>query len=226
MFCPNCGKKVSSTAKFCSNCGYDLSSVDNDGQETDNLESASKGTQDSEKDNSSSQRICPHCGKEIKEPDTLFCPYCNKRLYENMSKDERKRKDNQRSPLTAGILLLFFGLLGIHNFYLKQTKSGLVKFILISFSLSLFLVNFVNNNDPPVLETCIINFITIVNISDLLRLYWHKTKTKCELVYTTRNWKLLGIICIPVLIILFAIILLSVFVFFSGVFAILLQPEL
>ena len=65
---------------------------------------------------------CSNCGKEIDNIDSL-CIYCG---YQN--KDNRQRY-SVKSRVIAGILGIFVGGLGIHNFYLGYSSKGFIQLL-------------------------------------------------------------------------------------------------
>ena len=69
---------------------------------------------------------CQHCGEQV-DSDAVICPKCGKiinreKLSEEVFKNEPYygHKYRNKSKITAGVLALFFGSLGIHRFYLGQ----------------------------------------------------------------------------------------------------------
>ena len=73
---------------------------------------------------SDSASVCPHCGAPAKMPQNLkYCPQCGA---SNPGARNRYPKDR----LTAGLLALFLGGLGIHYFYLEKTTAGLLSILL------------------------------------------------------------------------------------------------
>lgn len=93
---------------------------------------------------------CYHCGEEIDEND-VFCKYCGTRIigvtyncancgqeiqsidslclncgYQN--KDQRQRY-KVKSRVIAGVLGIFLGGLGIHNFYLGYSSKGFIQLL-------------------------------------------------------------------------------------------------
>ena len=69
---------------------------------------------------------CKYCGEQV-DSDTVICPKCGKvinseKLSEEVFKNEPYygHKYRNKSKITAGVLALFFGGLGIHRFYLGQ----------------------------------------------------------------------------------------------------------
>jgi TM2 domain-containing membrane protein YozV len=101
---------------------------------------------------------CPNCGRETQD-QTKFCGFCGSEMNKPTSKkakpiepevmDEKdvKRKQSQsfnpqsepRSKLVAGLLAIFVGGLGIHNFYLGYTNRGVIQLLLSTVG-SLFLI--------------------------------------------------------------------------------------
>lgn len=67
---------------------------------------------------------CKKCGKMV-EDDISFCPYCGAALKEA---DNEYKKG--KSLLGAGLLALFLGCLGIHNFYLGYNGKAIAQLLL------------------------------------------------------------------------------------------------
>src|SRR5687768_3893429 len=61
------------------------------------------------------EKFCESCGEIIKIRAEL-CPKCG----------VRQRQASTKSKITAGILALFLGGLGVHKFYLGQTGLGIL----------------------------------------------------------------------------------------------------
>ena len=66
---------------------------------------------------------CPHCGAEV-NPDAVMCVACGTKFAE----PEPEMSD--KSKLAAGLLGIFLGGLGIHNFYLGYTGKAIVQLLL------------------------------------------------------------------------------------------------
>lgn len=68
--------------------------------------------------------FCSNCGKEIDEK-AFVCPNCGVKVarYDASS-------NVGKSKIAAGLLALFLGGIGIHNFYLGYTKKGVVQLLL------------------------------------------------------------------------------------------------
>ena len=66
-------------------------------------------------------RYCPHCGAET-GPGAAVCTKCGTALGQPISGE-------QKSKLVAGLLGIFLGGFGIHNFYLGNNKRGVIQII-------------------------------------------------------------------------------------------------
>lgn len=67
--------------------------------------------------------FCSNCGKEVDEK-AFVCPYCGVKLWNDEASCQGKSK------IAAGLLALFLGTLGIHNFYLGYKGKGIAQLIL------------------------------------------------------------------------------------------------
>lgn len=63
-------------------------------------------------------KFCHHCGCETM-PNQLMCTKCGSALVSNQATGEKDR-------VTAGLLAIFLGWLGIHKFYLGYKTQGLI----------------------------------------------------------------------------------------------------
>jgi TM2 domain-containing membrane protein YozV len=92
---------------------------------------------------------CPNCGRETQD-QTKYCGFCGADMNKPSSKKEKpiepevmdekdvKRKQSQsfnpqtepKSKLVAGLLGVFVGGLGVHNFYLGYTNRGIQQLLL------------------------------------------------------------------------------------------------
>ena len=76
-------------------------------------------------------KYCPNCGTELKK-DIKFCPNCGRKVDES-SPETSTSNDNtsqQKSKIGAGLLGIFLGSLGIHNFYLGYTSKAVCQLLL------------------------------------------------------------------------------------------------
>lgn len=67
---------------------------------------------------------CPNCGEEI-DVSMKYCKHCG---YELPSVYKQAR--SHKSKIVAGILGIFIGGLGIHNFYIGETSKGVIQLCL------------------------------------------------------------------------------------------------
>ena len=85
--------------------------------------------------------FCTNCGTQI--PDgSAFCPNCGKNLSEkkevavrseettNTQTSTQTQTTPTKSRLAAGLLGIFLGIFGIHNFYLGYTKKAIIQVLL------------------------------------------------------------------------------------------------
>lgn len=71
-------------------------------------------------------KFCPNCGKET-SPEAVVCVGCGVSLANKTANAEYL---NGKDKIVIGIIALFLGGLGIHNFMLGETKKGIVKIVL------------------------------------------------------------------------------------------------
>ena len=65
---------------------------------------------------------CSNCGAQT-QPGATFCPNCGAAL-------AQYTPDQQKSKMTAGLLGVLLGGLGVHNFYLGYTGKGIAQICL------------------------------------------------------------------------------------------------
>ena len=68
-----------------------------------------------------SKKYCQNCGTEI-DPSSTVCPQCGYQIPPTIIKTS-----HPKSKLVAGLLGLFLGGFGIHNFYLGFTSKGIIQ---------------------------------------------------------------------------------------------------
>ncbi len=104
LFCSNCGKELAEEAVFCPEC-----SVEPD-----------KGF-----------NFCQNCKQPVMNPAAEACFRCGARFHTSPVTTARLSQtgDAKRSKLTAGLLGVFLGWLGIHRFYLGYVGIGIVQIV-------------------------------------------------------------------------------------------------
>lgn len=75
-------------------------------------------------------KFCSNCGKEIKEGGDV-CLHCGKMI------GEKTTPSNAKSKVAAGILGIFLGTFGVHNFYLGYNGKAVAQLLLTILSFGL-----------------------------------------------------------------------------------------
>lgn len=70
-------------------------------------------------------KFCPNCGSEL-EPNAQFCVKCGA----SVAPVAEVNPLNQKSKIAAGLLGIFLGGFGIHNFYLGYTGKAVGQLVL------------------------------------------------------------------------------------------------
>ena len=79
-------------------------------------------------------KYCSNCGKEL-EKGAEFCGNCGKKINETKTKTEKVEGEivgnNQpKSKIAAGLLGIFLGCFGVHNFYLGYTGKAVAQLLI------------------------------------------------------------------------------------------------
>lgn len=80
---------------------------------------------------------CSNCGKKVNEVQDV-CLNCGV----NLRKNKKIDNVNGKSKITAGILGIFLGCYGVHNFYLGYNGKAIAQLLITL--LSLFLLSWVS----------------------------------------------------------------------------------
>lgn len=75
---------------------------------------------------------CRFCGNKLSK-DAKFCQECGKEVVENSEIKAREKTENSynnKSKIAAGLLGIFLGFLGVHNFYLGYNEKAVAQLLL------------------------------------------------------------------------------------------------
>ncbi|MBQ9132554.1 MAG: TM2 domain-containing protein [Clostridia bacterium] len=104
MNCKNCGAPLLPEGEYCTNCG-------------------------TKKEDPKAAQFCTRCGSELTE-GAAFCAQCGAPTNSSAAAPMKTESANCRSKLAAGLLGIFLGVFGVHNFYLGYTKKAVAQVIL------------------------------------------------------------------------------------------------
>lgn len=146
MFCQNCGNQIPEGALFCGNCGTAVNA--GAAAEPVNAEPVNAEPVNAE---TTAQPVNPQPQPTYQppvqpaQPATMFCPTCGAKLPvglavctncgaplggANRAVGATPVNGQQKSKLTAGLLGIFLGGLGVHNFYLGYTGKAIAQIAL------------------------------------------------------------------------------------------------
>lgn len=114
MFCKNCGAQLNENAAFCVNCGV----------------AAGQGN-----------AYCSNCGNAV-APNAAVCLKCGAALgMQGMQGNSAAGivTGAQKSKIAAGLLGIFLGGFGVHNFYLGYTGKAIAQVLMGSLGILLTL---------------------------------------------------------------------------------------
>ena len=154
MFCQNCGSQIPDGAQFCGNCGTAVappSAAEPIPAEPVNSEPtyiepapqpAPQPTQPTYQPpvqpvqpTQQATMFCPTCGAQI-PVGLAVCTNCGAPLgAANRAVGGAPVNGQQKSKLTAGLLGIFLGGFGVHNFYLGYTGKAIAQIALTVFCL-------------------------------------------------------------------------------------------
>ena len=110
--CPKCGSMNADNVSFCSNCGTPFTTSQPVAQYP-----ATPATP---------QKVCVNCHRPI-DVNYASCPYCGAmQTAAQYPQAGFVTPPGSKSKVTAGLLALFLGGLGVHKFYLGQTGLGIL----------------------------------------------------------------------------------------------------
>lgn len=81
-------------------------------------------------------KYCTNCGAELKE-DSAFCPKCGTKVGAKSSSKQtvegtvvNNTNSQPKSKMAAGLLGIFLGAFGVHNFYLGYTGKAVAQLLI------------------------------------------------------------------------------------------------
>ena len=101
MFCKNCGAPMNDNAVVCVKCG------------------CQRGV---------GANFCPNCGQQV-TPGAAVCLHCGVALTYANTGYAAPAAPGAKSKIAAGLLGIFLGGLGIHNFYLGYTTKAVIQLV-------------------------------------------------------------------------------------------------
>ena len=102
MYCKVCGQEIKENQYICLSCGTRVGE---------------------------GNKFCANCGKEVL-PDAMVCLNCGVALKSAGGTSNANWLPIGKDKITAIILCLFLGAIGVHNFYLGERKKGIAKILL------------------------------------------------------------------------------------------------
>lgn len=104
MFCKNCGAQMNDNAVVCVKCG------------------CQRGV---------GANFCPNCGQQV-TPGAAVCLHCGVALTYGAAPNQgygAPAMPGAKSKMAAGLLGIFLGGLGVHNFYLGYTTKAVIQLV-------------------------------------------------------------------------------------------------
>lgn len=87
-------------------------------------------------------KYCSNCGSEL-EQNAVFCGKCGKKVAVEGDFVNYNYNPNAKSKMAAGLLGIFLGCFGVHNFYLGYNGKAVAQLLITV--LSCFLLSFVSS---------------------------------------------------------------------------------
>lgn len=86
-------------------------------------------------------KFCSNCGAELNEEQDI-CLKCGVRVKNTNTNSKVDSNPNAKSKMAAGLLGIFLGQFGVHNFYLGYTGKAVAQLLLTIFGyiLAIFII--------------------------------------------------------------------------------------
>ena len=82
-------------------------------------------------------KFCTNCDNEL-ENDFEFCVNCGKEVNSNSNDVNNTNLVDKESKIAVGLLGIFLGTLGVHNFYLGYTNKAVVQLLITVLSCGVY----------------------------------------------------------------------------------------
>lgn len=148
MYCRNCGSEMSENAAVCVACGV------------------AKGE---------SSNYCPNCGSET-NPQAVVCIKCGVALSNKANKVDGIG-NSEKSKTVAGVLAIFLGFFGIHEFYLGNNKKAIIRIIATAIAFILIkafdsmVANLAGYGFLSTIGWLVLLTVAILNICDAVKIF-------------------------------------------------------
>lgn len=80
---------------------------------------------------------CPHCGERT-DHQAIICTKCGVEFKRYLQYHNIGQIGQQKSKIAAGLLGIFLGCLGVHNFYLGYTAKAVAQLLITLLSFGVF----------------------------------------------------------------------------------------
>ena len=74
-------------------------------------------------------KFCTNCGAELNEAQDI-CLKCGVKVNKNCGDNSTSNNPNAKSKIVAGLLGIFLGCFGVHNFYLGYTGKAIAQLLM------------------------------------------------------------------------------------------------
>ena len=112
MYCRNCGAEMNENAVVCVKCGVQKNGSSN---------------------------FCQNCGNPT-NPEAVVCINCGVSLAKKGASSGQSGETGEKTKMVAGLLAIFLGHLGLHEFYLGNKQKAIYKIVATVIAALLFVV--------------------------------------------------------------------------------------
>lgn len=150
MFCENCGANIEENAAVCTTCGQPVNNISGNNSYA-NSNSGNFNQTPPPASIPMPKKYCKNCGSEMNPKATIctrcgfsfgtgnaFCHHCGQNVQPGQAicikcgcslSTKGANATGGKSRMTAGLLGIFLGSLGIHNFYVGKTTRAVIQLV-------------------------------------------------------------------------------------------------